>query len=221
MGRFAVIGLGNFGGQVAKVLHELGHDVVGLDENEVRVKAAHGVTSYGLVGSATDHAVLSSLQIQDMDAVFVALGAEMADSLLCILHLKDLGSRRTIAKIVSQDHGRIAIRIGAQEVVYPDRDMAERLATYVSSPTIMNYLEIDPQYSIMEVVPPAEIIGLPLSESNLRQDYGVNVIGVKDQLMGQVTINPEAHYAIKDSDALIVIGRREDLNRMSRKEPKS
>ncbi len=219
MGRFAVIGLGNFGSQVARVLHELGQDVICLDQEENRVNAAQEYCSYGLVGEATDQNVLSSLQIKDIDAVFVSMGSDMAGSILVTLHLRDLGAKRIIVKILSQEHGRILSKVGAHEIVYPERDMAVRVATYVSSPTIMNYLDLDPEFSLLEVVPLPEFIGQTLADTNIRREYGVNVIGIKDILMDKIVINPRADYVIKDSDALIVIGHREDLARLTAKDP--
>ena len=218
MGRFAVIGLGNFGSHVAKVLHDLGQEVICLDRDEAKVKASREFSSYGLVGSATDLSLLTSLQVKNLDAVFVSVGENMADSILITLHLRDLKVQRIIAKIISQDHGRILLKVGAHEVVFPERDMAVRVANYVSSPTIMNYLEIAPEYSLLEVVPKPEFIGKTLAETRIRQEYGINVIGIKDFLDDKIIMTPSANYVIKDSDALIVIGNRADLARLSKKD---
>ena len=217
MGRFGVIGLGNFGSNVAKVLFELGHEVICLDINESLINAAQKYSTYSLVGQATDLSVLSSLQVKNMDALFVSLGEEISASVMVVLHLRDLGAKRIIGKIVSEDHGRILMKVGAHEVVFPERDMAIRSANEVSTPTIMNYLDLSPEYSINEIAPPEAFIGKTLAETRIRQEFGVNVIGLKDVISDQITINPEANYLIKDSDILIVIGRREDLNRLARK----
>lgn len=218
MGKFAVIGMGNFGSGVARTLYELGNEVVCLDKNERLIKAAQRFSTFGLVGSATDMSLLESLNVKAMDAVFVSLGEEMADSILVTLHLRDLKAKRIIAKILSEDHGRILLRVGAHEVVFPERDTAVRVANYVSSPTITNYLDLTPEYSIVEVVPPHDFIGRTLAETNIRRDFGVNVIGIKDVLRDQISINPEANFVIKDSDILIVMGRREEVARLSKKE---
>jgi trk system potassium uptake protein TrkA len=220
LGRFAVIGLGNFGTYAAKVLHELGHDVIVMDTDEVLVKAAQNFSTYGLVGSATDQKLIASLQVKNLDAVFVTMGSQISDSILVTLHLVDLKAKRIIAKITSEDHGRVLMKVGAHEVVFPERDMATQVANYVSSPTIMNYLDLDPEYSILEVAPHQDFIGKTLAETKLRHDYGVNVIGIKDVLMDKISINPGPSYIIKDSDSLIVIGHRQDLTKLSRKSEK-
>jgi len=215
MGKFAVIGLGNFGTTLVKALFEQGHEVVCLDQSEELVQAAQRFSTYGLVGQATDKNLLASLQVKNMDAVFVSLGEELAASILVTLHLRDLGAKRIIAKIISEDHGRILMKVGAHEVIFPERDMALNVANYVSSPSIMKYLDLSPEYSIVEVVPPEKFIGKTLAEAGVRRDYGVNVIGIKDVLRDQITMNPPANFVIKDSDVLVVIGHREDIARLT------
>ncbi len=218
MGKFAVIGMGNFGSGVAQVLFDLGHDVICLDQNEHLINEAQKYSTFGLVGDATDMSLIKSLHVADLDAVFVSLGDRMADSILAVLHLRDLKAKRIVAKIVSEDHGRILMKVGASEVVFPERDMAARVANYVSSPTITNYLDLSPEYSVIEVAPPKDFMGKTLAETNIRRDFAVNVIGIKDVLRDQISINPEANFVIKDSDVLIVIGRREDVNRLAKME---
>lgn len=218
MGKFAVIGLGNFGSNVARVLFDLGHEVICLDRNETLVNTAQGFTTYGLVGKATDSKLLSSMNVDQLDAVFVSLGHNMADSILVTLHLKDLEAKRIVVKITSEDHGRILMKVGANEVVFPERDMAVQVATYVSSPSIMSYLELSPEYSVQEIVPGKSFMGKTLAETGIRRDYGANVIGIRDVLMDKIHLNPLADYVIKDSDILIVIGRREELAELSKKE---
>jgi trk system potassium uptake protein len=221
VGRFAVIGLGNFGTYAAKMLYELGHDVIVMDLDEAKVKTAQSYSTYGLVGSATDPKLIASLQVKNLDAVLVTMGSQIADSILVTLHLVDSQAKRIIAKITSEDHGRVLLKVGANEVVFPERDMAVQVANYISSPTIMNYLDLDPEYSILEVAPIREFIGKTLAETKLRQDFGVNVIGIKDVLMDKITINPSADHVIKDSDSLIVIGHRDELTKLTRKKEKA
>lgn len=211
-----MIGLGNFGSNVARVLFELGHEVICLDRDEAKVNSTQRFSSYGVVGVATDKQMLESLQIDDLDAVFVSLGDSMAESILATLHLRDLKAKRIVAKITSEDHGRILTKVGAHEVVFPERDMAVQVANYVSSPSIMSYLELSPEYSIQEIAPPNEFIGKTLAETRIRHKHGVNVIGIRDVLMDQINLNPAANYVIKDSDVLIVIGRHDDLVKLAK-----
>lgn len=217
MGKFAVIGLGNFGSNAAKTLFNLGHEVIALDKYEKRVNAAQSFSTVAVTGESTNKELLSSLQLPNMDAVFLSLGNHMSDSILTTLHLKDLGAKKIIVKIISEDHGRIVQKIGASEVVFPEKDMAVQVANYVSSPTIMTYLELSPEYSIQEIVPHKDFSGKTLAETRIRKDHGVNVIGIKDVLTESINLNPPANYVIKDSDLLIVIGHREDLKKMAAK----
>jgi len=209
--------LGNFGSTAARTLYELGHEVICVDRSEILVKAIQNFSTYGLVGRATDRVLLESLQIKNLDAVIVSLGQEMADSILVTLHLVDLGAKRIVIKIISEDHGRILKRVGAHELVFPERDMAVQVANHISSPNIMNYLDLSPEFSLVEIAPENEFVGKTLAETQMRRDYGVNVIGVKDVLTDQISVNPPANFVIKDSDLLVVIGRREDLAKLARK----
>jgi trk system potassium uptake protein len=216
LGRFAVIGLGNFGSNVARVLFDLGHEVICLDSDEAKVNRAQRYSAYGVVGAATDKEMLESLQVDCLDAVFVSLGDSMAESILTTLHLRDLKAKRIVAKILSEDHGRILTKVGAHDVVFPERDMAVQVANYVSSPSIMSYLELSPDYSVQEIAPANEFVGKTLAETRIRHKHGVNVIGIRDVLMDQINLNPAANYVIKDSDVLIVIGRHEDLVKLAK-----
>ncbi|MEW5723668.1 MAG: TrkA family potassium uptake protein [Thermodesulfobacteriota bacterium] len=215
MGRFAVIGLGNFGSGVARTLYQLGHEVICVDKHEPLVNLAQEYSTVSLVGQATDMELLSSLQVPTLDAVFISLGDRIADSVLATLHLVDLEAKRIVVKIISEDHGRIVKKIGAHDVVFPERDMAVSVANQVSSPSIINYLELSQDYSIQEVIPPADLLDKTLAETGLRRDFGVNVIGVKDVRTGKILINPAANFVVKESDLLIVIGRHEDLARLA------
>ena len=215
MGRFAIIGMGNFGGNAARVLFERGHEVICLDRNENLIKASQAFCSYGLVGRATDQSLLEALKVETLDAVFVSLGHSLADSILVTLYLKDMGAKRIVAKITSEDHGRVLRKVGASDVVFPERDMAVRIAMSVSSPSIMDYLDLSPDYAVSEVAPIREFIGKNLIETKLRTEYGLNVIAIRDVLLDSINVNPRPDYVIKDSDVLVVIGRREDLSRLA------
>lgn len=218
MGKFAIIGLGNFGSNVARVLFEQGHEVICLDQDDDLIKEAQKFSSFCLVGKAADPDIITALNVPGLDAVFVSLGDEISASILVTLHLRDMGAKRIIVKIVSEDHGRILRKVGAHEIIFPERDMAIRVANYVNAPTIVNYLDLTPEYSIQEVVPPDKFIGRTLAETRLRQDYGVNVIGISDVLTGKINLNPGADFVIKESDVLVVIGRRDNLAKLARKE---
>ena len=219
MTRYAVIGLGNFGHNVARTLFELGREVIVLDQDEKRVHATQEFASFGLVGASTDPEVLAALQIPDLDTVFVSLGDDLAGSVMTTLLLSDLNAKHIVVKITSLDHGRVLKKVGAHDVVFPERDMAVQVARAASSPAISSYLDLDPEYSLAEITPLSSFIGKTLAETGLRATFGINVIGIKDHHSGKLRFNPSAAYVVKDSDNLLVIGHRNDLARLADKRP--
>ncbi|RLB06534.1 MAG: TrkA family potassium uptake protein [Deltaproteobacteria bacterium] len=214
MGKFAVIGLGNFGFNVAKTLHENGHEVVGIDRNKERAQRLQRYSSQTIIADATDKSILETVGFKDMDAVVVSLGDDLSSSILVTLFLRDIGVKNIIVKIMSEDHGRALEKIGATEIVFPERDTAVKLAKSLSSPNILDYLPLSPEYSIMEVAPPKEFIGKSLAQLHLRSKFNVSVIAVKELIPDRMTINPTADFVVKDSDILIVLGKRKDIEKL-------
>ena len=214
MGKFAVIGLGNFGFNVAKTLHENGHEVVGIDRNKERAQRLQRYSSQTIIADATDKSILETVGFKDMDAVVVSLGDDLSSSILVTLFLRDTGVKNIIVKIMSEDHGRALEKIGATEIVFPERDTAVKLAKSLSSPNILDYLPLSPEYSIMEVAPPKEFIGKSLAQLHLRSKFNVSVIAVKELIPDRMTINPTADFVVKDSDILIVLGKRKDIEKL-------
>jgi len=217
MKQFTVIGLGNFGYYLAEHLYQKGHEVLAIDKNPSRVQEIKDNVSQAVVADATDRRALESLGINEMDAAVVCIGSVLSDSILTTLNLKDLGVKHVYAKAVSEPHGRILHKIGALEVVFPEKDLAVSLAERLHNPNILDYLPFVEGYSIIEFAPPADFIGKNLKTLNLINQYGVQVLGVKELVPERLNMIPTATYVIKDSDILILLGPNAALDRLRQK----
>jgi trk system potassium uptake protein TrkA len=211
VGKFAVIGLGNFGFNVVKTLHESGDEVLGIDRNKERAQRTQGHSSQTIIADATDKSILETAGLQDMNAVVVSLGDNLSASILVTLFLREIGVENIIVKITSEEHGRALEKIGATTLVFPERDTAMKLAKSLSSPNILDYLPLSPEYSIMEVTAPDGFTGKSLGELELLSKHNVNVIAVREMKPEKMVLNPTTRYQVKDGDILIVLGKRADI----------
>jgi trk system potassium uptake protein TrkA len=146
-----------------------------------------------------------------MDVVVVSLGPEMEPSILTVLYLHELGVSRIMAKALSSDHGKILEAIGATDVIYPERDMAIRLAQKLSSRNVLEYLPLAENISIQEIVPPESFIGKKLKDLNLTNRYHVQVIAIRQLVPEKLIFIPGADFVIKDSDVLVVVGEEDNI----------
>ncbi len=209
--RFAVIGLGSFGSYLARTLYEKGHEVLVIDKDKDKVEEAKDFSSQAVWMDSADKESLRALGVQDMDVVVVSLGPEMEPSILTVLYLHELGVNRILAKALSPDHGKILEAIGATEVIYPERDMAVRLAQRLSSRNVLEYLPLAENISIQEIVPPEAFIGKKLRDLDLTNRYRVQVIAVRQLVPDGLIFIPGADFVIKDSDVLVVMGEEENI----------
>jgi len=213
MGRFCVIGVGNFGFHLARTLYELGHEVVVVDNDRARLQRAQEFVSFGLIADAADKEFLEKQGFAEMNAVVVATGERTHLATLITLYLKEIGCRHIVVKAINDDHGKILRKVGATEIIFPEKDMAVKTARSLASPNIIDYLPMAEDYSISEVAAPKSFIGKTLIELDLRKRFGVLVIGVKDVITDQFNLLPEAQYVIKDSDLMVMLGKIDDLAR--------
>jgi trk system potassium uptake protein TrkA len=221
MKQFAVIGAGRFGASVAKTLSEQGCDVILIDNNEEHLRALDGVVSQAIELDATDEKALAAAGIAEVDAAVLGLGRRMEESILITMLLKEMGIKQVIVKATSEAHYKILTRIGADRIVFPEREMGVKVANSLINPTILDYIEVAPGYNIIETKPPEDIVGKSIEESKVRSRYGVDIIALKrmkpvldaggdSRLEEEVTIVPRADNVINENDTIIVIGR-EDL----------
>jgi trk system potassium uptake protein TrkA len=209
-----VIGLGNFGTALARRLYELGHQVSALDTKSKALTMVQDYADQAVAADATDRAVLEELGLGLADAAVVSLGDNMAASILVTLHLKEMKLKRIIPKAISPEHEKILKRVGATEVIFPERDAAERLATSLVHPNLLDYLPLGGEFSVAEVAPISEWVGKTLVDVSLRSKYNVNVIAIRELVPERMTVLIRPDYRIKDSDVLVVLGRQEDIQKL-------
>ncbi|MDT8444771.1 MAG: TrkA family potassium uptake protein [Desulfuromonadales bacterium] len=218
--KFCVIGLGNFGFHIVSTLYEEGHEVTAIDTDKDKVQAIKDICHYAILGDAANKEFLASQGIQDMDAVVVSTGDRSHLSTLMTLYLKELKVPRILVKAINADHGRILERVGATDVIYPEKDMAVRVARNMSSPNILEFIPLAEEYSLSETGPPKHFLGKTLIELDLRKKYHLTVIAIKDVLTDQFIPAPPPTYKIKDSDVLIILGKTDDIDKALEIRPK-
>lgn len=215
--RYCVIGLGNFGFHVVNTLYREGLDVIAVDLDREKIQRVQDCCSYAILGDAASKEFLSAQGVGEMDAVVVSTGERSHLATLITLYLRELKVPRILVKAISEDHGRILEKVGATEVIFPEKDMAIKVARGLANPNIMEFIPLAEEYSISEAGPPPQFIGRSLLDLDLRKRFQVNVIAIKDVISDQFTIVPPPTYVIKDSDLLILIGKTEDIEKALRK----
>jgi trk system potassium uptake protein TrkA len=214
MKKFAVIGLGNFGFHAAKALYEDGNEVVAIDSDKNRVHAIDPYSSEAIVLNATDKEALKALGLNTMDGVIVSTGTKISTSILICLHLQEMGVKNILAKALDEDHGKILRRVGAREIIHPERDMAIRISRSLSRPNVLDFVPLGEDYDLVQVGPPREFIGKNLQELNLRAKYQVHIIAIKELVPENFILVPPAGFVIKDSDVLIMLGKSDDIKKI-------
>jgi trk system potassium uptake protein len=216
--QFGVIGLGRFGSAMATTLTELGHDVIGVDGDESRVQQLADVILHALQIDATDEKALRAAGIQDVDVAVVSIGENIESSLLVVMQLRELGVRSIVAKAVTPLHGRILEKLGVSRVIFPEREMAIRLAHSLVMPNVIDYIELSRDFSIVEVPAPEAFVSRTLKQLELRPRLGLTLIAIKrqsDDGGGVVTnIAPAAGETIRAGDVLALLGSNERLNQL-------
>ncbi|MBN1276993.1 MAG: TrkA family potassium uptake protein, partial [Deltaproteobacteria bacterium] len=206
MKKFAVIGLGKFGFHAAKALYEDGNEVVAIDFDKGRVHAIDPYSSEAILLDATDKESLKALGLENMDAVILSTGTKISISVLICLYLQEMGVKNIYAKALDEDHAKILKRVGAKEIIHPERDMAIRVSRSLSRPNVMDFVPLGEDYDLIQVGPPREFIGKSLAELNLRAKYKVHIIAIKELVPENFILVPSAGFVIKDSDVLIMLG---------------
>lgn len=207
-----VIGLGRFGSAVARTLYELGHEVMAIDQDPRRVQELADQVTHAVQADGADAEAMRELGISDFDAAVVAISSELAPSILTTLTLRDLGVRYIIAKAGSTQHARILERIGANRVVFPERDTGVRVAHTFAARAVLDYMDLGPGYGIAKADPPDGFVGKSLEELNLRERYGLALIAL---IHGkEVVLFPPRTERLGPGDVFVVAGRDEDLERL-------
>ncbi|MCG3153821.1 MAG: Ktr system potassium uptake protein A [bacterium] len=216
MRSFAVIGLSSFGYHLCKHLTELGAPVLAIDVDEGKIDDIRPFVQKAVVADAKDKDVLRSLGLEDFDVVVVTVGEPIEVSILITLYLREIGVKEIIAKVITDDHAKILDKLGASSVVFPERDMAKRIAYTLRRSILLDYVSLGEGYGIVEMGAPSEWLGKPLAALDVRRQYNVQIIVIKDVLSDSVVIIPSGDHVLKDSDVLVMVGREEDLEKVEK-----
>lgn len=216
MKQFAVIGLGRFGSSVAINLYQQGYDVLAIDADEETIQRFSVEVTHVVQADSTDENALRALGIRNFDVVVVAIGEDLQANVMTTLILKELGVPYVVAKAKNALHGRMLEKVGADKVVFPERDMGMRVAHNIISRNVLDYIELSSNLSIVEVHTPKDLIGKSLQEANLRPRYGINVVAIKRG--DTINVSPKAEDMIQAGDILVVIGANEGIQSLEEME---
>ena len=214
MKRVVVIGLGIFGFNLAKDLFESGLEVIAVDKNKDLVQKIRDFSTKAVVADATEKEVMEAIGIEENDVIIVSFGEDLAASTILTLHLKEMNVKTIIVKAPNEDHKRILEKVGATEVVIPEREMAAKIARSLISPNVMDYIPLTREYTICEIAPPASFVGRSIAEIQLRKRYNIGLLASRDVLTDQISMIPGGEFVVKDSDILVVIGKEKDIQNL-------
>lgn len=211
---FLVIGAGRFGSSVALTLSGYGHDVMVVDSDESLVQQISPEVANAVVVNAASESGMKALGVQDFDAVVLAIGFDIQASIMAAILLVELKAQYIVAKAQTDLHGKVLSKIGVNRVVYPERDMGQKLAHSLIAPTIIDLIELSDDYSVVEVNAPAEMVGKTLQELNLRARYGISVIALRRNGRSKTNISPAAEDVIKSDDVIVAVGENKYLKKL-------
>lgn len=207
-----VIGLGRFGGAVARRLERMGHEVLGADTSPALVQEFASDLTQVVEADCTDMTCLKQLGVADFEAAVVAIGSDLEASVLSVVALNDLGLTNIWAKATNNKHARILERIGASHVVFPEQRMGERVARLLNE-RLLDFIDFGDDFSIARLAAPDPIVGIPLVTSQCRKNYGVTVIGVKRE--GEAFIHAVPDTLIMPGDVLVVSGKVDEIEKFA------
>ena len=229
MKKVVIIGLGSFGMSLVRSLTKMNMEIIAVDTDKDRVNEIKDLVAQPVTMDATNRENLEALGIKDVDYAIVACGPELESSILVCNLLSDMGVSRIIAKALTEHHERILFLVGATEVLYPERDVAVKLANQLASPNLIDYIPLESGFVIEELAPPEVFLGKTLQEIDIRKKYNINVIGIKQIIPDKsslldhydpdtgITLNPGGTFRIKESDILIVLGSQKDIENLHKK----
>ena len=213
MKHIAILGLGRFGRALARTLVEMGHDVMGVDANEAVVEKMAPVLTNCVQADVMDEQTLLSLGVTNFDIVVVGIGnSDMQASIFTTLMLKEMGVEHVVCKVSSNKHARILLKLGADRVVYPERDMGMRFAHSIAQSDVLEFIELSEEYSMMEINAPKYLIGKSLKESDVRSKYNINIVAIKRGK--KIMVNPSPDAVLEQGDVLLAIGETKALTKL-------
>ncbi len=214
MKRCIVIGLGIFGNNIVRELSEKGFEVIAIDKSKEAVQRIRDLASKAIVADGTDKEVMEQIGIHEDDTVIISFGEDLAAATLITLHLRQLNVKSIIVKAPNEEHKMILEKVGATDVIIPEKEIANKVARSLISPNVFDYLPLSEDYMIYEMAPPESFLGKSIAALELRSRYNVMVIAVKDILSDKVVTLPTADYVIKDGQVMILVGKVSDIEKI-------
>jgi len=214
MKSFIVIGLGRFGTQVAKQLHSLGCEVLAMDMSAELVQQVANDVTHAVVGDGQDKEVLKALGVRNLECAIVAIGDNLAASVLVTMNMKELGVPYIVCKAHDETHRKVLEKLGADQIVIPEHENGARLARSLSNPNVLDYIELSDEYGIVEVPVPKAWCDKTLKELNVRAKLGANIIAIRAN--GKINVSPAADYMFRAGDVVVVLGDSATLEKVQK-----
>ncbi len=212
MKSFLLIGLGKFGHHLCLNLAKYDCEILIVDKEEANIEDLLPYVTNAKIGDCSNPEVLQSIGVSNFDICFVCMGNNFQSSLEVTSLVKEMGAKKVVSRAARDIHAKFLLRNGADEVIYPDRDIAERVAKKYSKENIFDYIELDSEYAIYEIPPFAECIGKTIKDVNFRSKYDANIIGIKKN--GKTMMMPAADYVFKEDEHLVVVGKSHTLDKV-------
>ncbi len=211
---YLVIGAGRFGTSVSRTLCSLGHDVMVVDKDDAIIQQISGEVTDAVATNVTSESSIKALGVRDFDAVVLAIGFDVQASIMAAILLMEQEAKYIVAKAQTELHGRVLNKIGVNRVVFPERDMGQKLAHNLIAPSVIDLIELSDDYSVVEVAAPDEMVGKTLLELNLRARFGVSILAFRRNNNGKTLISPSAEDVILSNDILVAVGENKYLKKL-------
>ncbi|MFH1912399.1 MAG: TrkA family potassium uptake protein [Pseudomonadota bacterium] len=211
MQRVVVIGLGIFGFNIVKELYENGFEVIAIDKGKDAVQRVRDCSTKAILADGTDKEIMEAIGIQEDDCVIISFGEDLAAATLITLHLRQMKVKTIIVKAPNEEHKMILEKVGATEVMIPEKEIAHKVAKSLISPNVIDYLPLSDDYMIFEMAPPNSFLGKSIAQLQLRSRYHIEVIAIRDIVSDKIHMVPGAEFVIKDGEILVVIGKEKDI----------
>ncbi len=212
--RVVVIGLGIFGFNIVRELYESGFEVIAIDKNKEAVQRVRDCSTKAILADGTDKEIMEEIGIQEDDVVIISFGEDLAAATLITLHLKQMKVKTIIVKAPNEEHKLILEKVGATEVMIPEKEIAHKVAKSLISPNVIDYLPLSDDYMIFEMAPPNSFLGKTIAQLQLRSRYHIEVIAIRDIVSDKIQMVPAADFVIKDGEVLVVVGKEKDIQQI-------
>ena len=214
MKSYIVVGMGRFGSEVARQLHQMRCEVIAMDVSDDLIQQISPYVTHAVVGDAQDKELLRALGVKDMDCAIIAIGDDLAASVLVTMNMKELGVPHVICKAHDATYRKVLEKLGADRVIIPEQEQAQRLAKSLSAPNVLDYIELSDEYGIIEMPAPESWLGKDLRQLNVRAKLGVSILAIRRG--GKMHVSPAPDTAFIKEDILVVLGGSQALRKVQK-----